>query len=244
VLKVNHPSCKEVILSANLDLPSADVELFVDFEGTNTCTVEDMSELPYIGGSNMVFMIGVGYIDPETKEWVYRDFTAHNLSKAEEERIALEFCNYLGTFNGKLSLMHWSHYEWSQWNHIAEGYSAVSDKWLELDANWVDLLRHFKERPIVVKGALGFGLKEIVGAMHKHDLVKSSYATSAVTDGADAMLQARRAEKEALEQGIGMNQTKCMKDIIAYNNLDCKVLSEVLNAVRLVNSRLVDADML
>jgi hypothetical protein len=35
-----------------------------------------------------------------------------------------------------------------------------------------------------------------------------------------------------------------MKDIIAYNNLDCKVLSEVLNAVRLVNSRLVDADML
>ena len=234
ILEVNHPSCTDVILSAELNLPPADLLLFVDFEGISSVT-DDMSELPLISGGNSVFMIGIGYVDLETKDWVYRAFVSHDFSKSEERRIALEFCEYLGSFEGKLSLLHWSHYEYTQWNNIAEQYDDVYEKWLTINANWVDLLKLFKEKPIVVKGALGFGLKEIVGAMHKHGLVKTSYASSSVADGADAMVQARKAEQEAKEQGISIHLTPTMKGIQSYNEIDCRVLHEVLEAVRLAN---------
>jgi len=234
ILEVNHPACKEVLLSANLNLPPSDVELFVDFEGSNSSISEDMLDLPRTGGLNAIFMIGVGYTDPETGDWVYRDFTSHDLSRDEEQRIALDFCDYLSSFKGKLSLIHWSHYETSQWNRIVDSDATgrLYEKWNDLDAEWVDLLRHFKERPVVVKGAYGFGLKQIVGAMYKHGLIKSSYETSEVADGEDAMLLALKARNEAYETGVNMNQTRVMKAIRHYNSLDVRVMSEVLGAVR------------
>ena len=235
ILEVNAPACKEVILSAELNLPPVELELYVDFEGLSSA-MEDFVDLPLAGGSNGIFMIGVGHVDPSTKQWIYRDFTAHHLGRDEEQRIAREFVAYLATFPQKLGLLHWSHYEASQWGHILDDSADLFEAWCALNAQWIDLLRAFKEKPVVVKGAYGFGLKEIVRALHKHGLIQTSYAASTVVDGSDAMVTALRASRRARAEGVSMTTTEEMKAIRAYNEIDCKVLAEVLSVVRDANA--------
>jgi hypothetical protein len=226
---------KNILNPEYIALPSARTRLWIDFETRND-VFDDFSTMPYAGGSTLIFMIGIGYEDEETKEFVYRDFTVRNFSRAEEHRIALEATEYIDSFGKDVSLRHWSHHEPSCWYQVVERYEDVYEAWSNVDAEWTDLLKIIRGQQVGIKGALGYGLKEVVRALHKHGLIKTSYESSEVADGADAMVLAYKAEKEAGEQGISVRQTPTMRAIIHYNRLDCQVLMELEQAIEKHNA--------
>jgi predicted RecB family nuclease len=129
-------------------------------------------------------------------------------------------------------LFHWSPAETSS---LTEAYNAAivrqgSPPWPKLP--WVDLLnRVVKEQPVTVRGAFNFGLKTIAKAMHAHGLIQTVWSDGPA-DGMGAMVGAWRCQTEARERGASMTQVDLMQEIERYNEVDCKVMAEVLTFLR------------
>lgn len=215
------------------------LEFYVDFE-TVSDVFENMDKLPlsnYV--TALIFMIGVGYIDrnPETgvNRWVYVDFTMNCISEAEEKILCTSFVDYVTKVclsKGETSprLTHWSHAEEYQWEKASEKAKLNWDT--NILPRWFDLLTVFRDEPIVVKGCLNFGLKDVAKSMKSHGLISSDWPAGPYSDGSTAMLGAHHASKEAAAKGISMRDTPQMKEIIKYNEVDCKVLYEIITYLR------------
>jgi len=213
------------------------VEFYVDFETVNDI-LTDFSDLPEVKTTSLIFMIGVGHINPLTTKWVYRNFVVDSLTLKEEGRICREFSKYIRE-EGKVygvsapDCIHWSSAEERFWNSAAERHPRESDKWRSVEWDWLDLMKVFKEEPIVIEGCMGFGLKKVAKAMHKHGYIQTIWdSESSCLDGRSAMVGAWNAHKEAKSRGISMRQMPEMKEIAKYNEIDIKVMQEIAKYLR------------
>jgi hypothetical protein len=211
---------------------SDDDTLFVDCEVINDIFA-GFDQLPNQSGTDMIFMIGVGYTD--NGEFVYRNFTCRSLTLDEEYRIMDEFVDFVIS-RGCPRLFHWvaeSRFWYTascrQFDRITDPVrrDSISDKWKICD--WADLAQVFQAEPIVIKDCFKFGLKAIAGAMHKHGLIKT-HLESRCTSGLAAMIDAWKTYQACTGDEILTNPT--MVDIIKYNEFDCKVLWEILNYLK------------
>ena len=102
--------------------------------------------------------------------------------------------------------------------------------WPEL--GWYDFMtKVMKDEPVAVRGALGFGLKAVATAFHSLGLIKTDWADSPI-DGLGAMVGAWRCDEEAKEQAVPMGQLPLMNEIAHYNEVDCKVMMEIVCYLR------------
>ena len=195
-----------------------DNDLYVDFE-TFSSVFSEFDTLPEYNSSNMIFMIGVGR--KVNGEWVYKDFTCDTVSKNEEFRIMKEFNDYINLLDLP-RMFYWSA-EYNIWSNAIKRHSDKGcGNWL-YNSRWCDLLTIFKKECISVNGAFSYGLKDIVNAMYKHDLINVNL-TSECTNGMDAMILAWNYYKQ--------KDDHTMKDIIKYNEFDCKSLYEIIDYIR------------
>ena len=207
------------------------VEFYVDFEFCSDLN-DDFSKLPDKGGQRLIFMIGCGHL--ENGEWQFKSLVAHCLTEEEELRIIREWVTHMSSVrdrldpaNGKPRIFHWSAAELtaleSAYNSARVRHQEHAD-WPEL--GWYDFLtKVMREEPVVVRGALGFGLKAIANAMHSHSLIETDWADSPI-DGLGAMVGAWRCDEEAQKLGVPMTRLSLMDDIARYNEVDCKVMME------------------
>lgn len=222
------------------------LEMFVDFEFVND-VVSDFSQMPMVDAKAIIFMIGVGYFEAFTGQWIYKEFTVNALTPREECRICTEFSEYVRSeakFFGCPNplLVHWSNAENWQWENAYNKYEGIERTWVlpkkaldepDTQPRWFDLLQVFKKEPIVIKGCLGFGLKEIAGALAEHGLIKTKWdTTSSCVDGTGAMLGAFKAGKEARERKISFRNIPLVREIAKYNEVDCKVVGEIMQYIR------------
>lgn len=226
------------------------LEMFVDFEFVND-VVSDFSTMPRVDANAIIFMIGVGYFDHNTEEWIYKEFTVDALTIKEECRICTEFSDYVRQeakwFNCPNPLLvHWSNAENWQWENAYKKHGkGVENTWIptkrssldredqETNPRWFDLLEVFRKEPIVIKGCLGFGLKEVAGALAEYGFIKTKWdLNNSCVDGAGAMLGAFRASKEARARGIHFKNMPLIRDIAKYNEVDCKVVGEIMEYLR------------
>jgi signal recognition particle subunit SEC65 len=159
----------------------------------------------------MIFQIGCGYTSDN--KWIYKSFHVSELTDKEEERILNEWLSYMESLKTKLrfrslpKIYHWSHSEKSNFKKVSEKYN------LKQQLNWVDLLKVFRQEPIVVKDSLNYNLKNIARALQSNGLIKT------IWDGTYA-------------DGMGV-----MVSIIQDDNIrsleDCKVLCEILSYLRI-----------
>lgn len=211
------------------------VEFFVDFETCNS-VISSIKKLPQAKTDTIIFMIGVGYIHPKTKKWIYHHFTVNRLTFAEEKRICQEFTDFIRHTIAKYDIeaprcIHWSQAEDTMWNEAMDRHLDVAEEW---SWEWLDLLKVFKEEPIVIKGCLSYGLKDVAAAMKKHGFIKSSWNKEAdCVDGQSAMIAARKAHLQARAANTSMLKIPVMKDIISYNEIDVKVMQEILSYLRM-----------
>ena len=213
------------------------VEFFVDFEFCSDLN-DDFSRLPEKGGQPLIFMIGCGHV--ENDQWQFWAFTTDRLTEDEEIRIIREWVDHMRTVQTRLDpdnpqprIFHWSNAEVTQ---LERAYNSARDRhgnradWPEL--GWYDFLaKVMRYEPVTVRCALGFGLKEVGKAMRRHKLIETDWADSPV-DGLGAMVGAWRCDAEAREKGISMVELPLMQEIAAYNEVDCRVMMEIISYLR------------
>lgn len=214
----------------------ASLEFYVDFE-TVTDLNDDFASLPQRGGQPLIFMIGCGHM--EAGEWRFACFITPTLTEACEAELIDDWFKHMDDIRRRLipdgpepRLYHWSQAETSSFETAYN--SAVSrhpgKAWPS--PAWFDFLtRVIKEEPVVVRGALGFGLKAVARALHSHSLIETVWQDGPA-DGLGAMVGAWWCQEEATRTGAGLADIDLMQDIRAYNEVDCRVMMEAVRYLR------------
>ena len=206
--------------------------VYVDFE-----TVGDMTTDPV--SSNRVtrlFMIGVGWYDENATQWKYKNFTSTGLTDSEELTIMNSFVDFMEERNFPYMYC-WSAEEkiwrFAEMRHFdnasddIELKDRISDKWKNISYNWVDLYQLFTSEPITIKGCYNFRLKDIASQMNKHGMIKTILPSSRCTSGLDAMILAWKTY-----QTDNKDISLIEKEIIPYNEFDCKVLWDIVSYLK------------
>lgn len=212
------------------------VEVFVDFEFLQDLA-DDFSAFPRKGGQAVIFQIGCGtYRD---SAWRFRQFTVDDLTLDAEARMIDDWLAYLNGLCadvacalGDARLVHWSPAEQSNFERAydnARGRHPDRD-WPVLP--WYDLLRDIVQaEPVVVRGAFSFSLKPIARAMRALGLIATDWGEG-LADGAGAMAGAWNAAVDARKRGVMLGDTDTMREIGRYNEVDCRVMAEILDYLR------------
>jgi hypothetical protein len=227
-----------VTINADEWLRPARLELFIDFETVNDLD-DDFSALPNRGGQPLIFMIGVGRFLHDGA-WSFQCFVADRLTVAAEAQMLDRFFQHLqqlkqaaGVGDDDTVAFHWSPAEESM---LDSSWASARSRHPHLQwpqVPWYDFLnRVVKKEPFVVKGASGFGLKAIGKALHAHGLIATSW-TDGPTDGMGAMVLAWQAERLAKNKpGARLLDVPAMAEVVTYNEVDCRVMAEVIQFVR------------
>ncbi len=216
--------------------PEPRLEFYVDFETVNSVN-DDFSKLPDQNGRPMIFMIGCGYV--EDGEWRYRNFCADELSERAERGMVDEWVAYVarvearrGVGAGRPRLLHWS---FAEPLNFEDAYNSARSRHPESQwpaLRWFDCWKNVvRAEPVVVRGALSFGLKAFAKAMHSNGLIETSWGDSQL-DGLGAMVGAWACDEEARREGVALGETELMREIVRYNEIDCRVMEEIVHYLR------------
>jgi hypothetical protein len=242
VLAANRAAGDEVVFPARLVRADpawrepASLELYVDFE-TVSNLADDFAALPAMGGQPLIFQIGCGHVDAGA--WAFRQWTVDRLREPDEVAIIRAWVEHLDALRmargldwQDLRVVHWSPAEEST---LVNAYNSAArrhpeEHWPELP--WFDALQQVvRAEPVTVRGAFNFGLKAIAKAMHAAGLIATSWSDGPA-DGLGAMIGAWWCDGEAARLGGSMREQELMAEIGRYNEVDCRVMAEVLGWLR------------
>jgi hypothetical protein len=208
------------------------LDFYLDFETFNTNLDSIIKEGEIIDDNNQyIFMIGLGY--EKNKKWVFQTFLMENKSLESEEIMFNQFLDYINQVlyqeNKKSCKMyHWSFAEVGSYKSFKSRHSDF--RFDDRHITFYDLNKVFVNEPITIKGALNYSLKTIAKALKKHKLIDSIWDTTSVcSNGLNAMILANNLYDSGISNIIN---DSCMKEIIYYNEIDCKVLWEIHNLIK------------
>ena len=206
------------------------LEFFVDFETVNDLN-DDFSGFPQAGGQAMIFMIGCSHVDEG--EWRFRCFIADRLDPESEARIVEAWLAHMDELSQRLGVGDPRIFHWAD----AERAWYESARKRHPDGEWPDLnlfdlhKRVFRAERVFVCGAHDLGLKSVAKALHAEGLIETSWGDSKV-DGQGTMVGAWRCDAEAGQKGVCLIDTGLMAEIQEYNEVDCRVMQEILYYLR------------
>ena len=96
----------------------------------------------------------------------------------------------------------------------------------------MDLLKVFKSEPIIIRGAFRYGLKEIASNLYNLGFMDTIWDMD--MDGRIAMIKAEEALKESKINKIKFSDIEIIKTISKYNYIDCQVVYEILEFVKII----------
>ena len=208
-----------------------DLEFYVDFE-TVSDIYDDFGGFPRKSGQALIFMIGCGHM--ERGEWRFECFVADQLTEPAEVSIVEAWFEHMEMVGERLApdsnpkVIHWSSAEGSS---LDSAYNAArirhsrGREWPEV--NWFDFLsRVIRAEPVVVRGSHGFGLKEITNALHNLGMINCRWG-SGPADGLGAMVGAWWCQDQIYAgRAVRLTDIDLMKEIGAYNEVDCRAMME------------------
>ena len=211
-------------------------DFYIDFETVTTTfgNQDNMNIHNNMNDTQIIFMIGVGYVEED--QFNYKVFKMDELNSNEEYRILCEFKDFIDEKTKLLDknekyntrLFHWSHAERTMLSNAFDRHPELLKKW-ENYIEWIDMCDIFITEPIVIKGALCFKLKEIGNALYSLGLINTYWDNKNMSTGIDAMvtgIKYYQKENKTEEDKIKFNE------IIKYNEIDVKVLYEIVNFLR------------
>jgi putative phage-type endonuclease len=206
----------------------SNINFYVDFE--------NVSNLNNNFGDNsvgVIYMIGIGYNHPRTGCWIHKTFITDRLTGFCEKEIIENWYKYINDIKKVYNktnhqLIHWSSAECSLLKSAIERHS-LSDKYLDL--KWFDLCKFFKINKIVIEDCNGFGLKPVAKTLYKCNYITTQWVDEDI-NGLDAVLVAWQCNEMAIQDDCRLEDISHMKSIIDYNEIDCKVLSDILTFVK------------
>ena len=212
------------------------LEFYVDFETVSDLD-DDFSGFPEKGGQPLIFMIGCGHM--ENEKWHFRCFISDTFTEPDEAKTIDEWLAHMDSVQKKLSpdnkeaiVYHWSPAEVST---LESSYNAAMRR--HKDKNWLvpcwfDFLKNvIRKEPVVVRGALNFGLKSVAKAMFSHGHIETNWEDGPA-DGLGAMVGAWWCASEAKRLGVNLEDIDLMQEIQKYNEVDCRVMMEIIQYLR------------
>jgi hypothetical protein len=177
-------------------------------------------------------MVGCGHM--ENGSWTFWQSTTDRLDVTSEKQVIDEWVAHMQEVSGEKNavVIHWSAAEGSSFERQ---YNSARDRhpdriWPSI--NWFDLYQEvFTAEPVVVKDAFGLGLKPVAKAMKSHGLTESDWGNSAV-DGLGAMVAAWHCDDVADSEGGRLIDQKIMQEVAEYNEIDCRVMQELIEHLR------------
>jgi hypothetical protein len=215
---------------------AAGVEFYVDFETVSNID-DDFSRMPDAGGQPLIFMIGCGHM--EQGKWSFSCFIADDLTEASEAEIIDAWLAHMSEVRERLApgvenplCFHWSPAEDSSFLKQYNSACARQPEKHWPSPRWYDFLNEVvKKEPVIVKDALSFSLKPLAKAMFKHGLIQTEWSDGP-GDGLAAMVGAWRCHAKAKREGCSMSELPLMQSIARYNEVDCKVMQEIVAYLR------------
>jgi len=208
-------SLKNSLQKTNADI-YFDIESFLSFdEKQNLFTNVVKQEEPVIGI--------IGFIHNET----FYDITINDFTKKDEERMIKQFSSYLSKISARkiVNIYHWGNAENNYFKYIHKEYPTIYFP----KYNLINVLDHFRMEPIIVQGVFKFGLKSIGKALYNHNLIKTTWDEN--DSGLDVMIQFKELCKTK-NKNIPLKRCLKIKEIINYNQVDCRVLYEIVELLR------------
>lgn len=150
------------------------------------------------------------------------DFTIQSYQYTDEKIIIKKFSEYLwNIYNnyGRVNIFHWGHAECKYMEYIHSKHGDIDFPEYIL----IDLLDHFRLEPIIIHGVFKFGLKSIGKALYNKGLINTTWKEN--DNGLDAMIKFKEICKK--NKKIPLKRYLIIKQIIEYNEIDCKVLKEI-----------------
>ncbi len=216
--------------------PVPELEFYVDFEAVSDLN-DDFTLLPLRGGQPMIFMIGSGHI--ENDEWTFTSFVANELTEAAEADTIEAWFAHMADVRARLApggadplVIHWSPAEESTLERAYNSAARRHPDRIWPSPRWFDFLsRVVRAEPVVVRGALSFGLKAFARALCAEGCIQTGW-DDGMGDGLGAAVGAWWCEAEASRLGVSIRDVPLMEEIARYNEVDCKVMMEIVHYLR------------
>lgn len=210
---------------------------YVDFETVSDLN-DDFSLIPKRGGANMIFLIGCGHI--EGRRWHYRSFLARALTVEAEGEVIDGWIAHMSKVRERLGrkdveplVFHWSSAETRLFETDYDSAVKRHPDRAWTPVRWFDFLEVVMRRePVRIEGAKGLGLKAVARAMKRQRLIDSTWDDASNLDGLGAMVGAFWAAEEARALGVLLQEIDLMREIVRYNEIDCKVMMEIIAHMR------------
>lgn len=210
-----------------------DQDFYLDFETLNSnfgSIIKD-GVITY-NNNQFIFMIGVGYYDMLTNNWIFKTFIMKNKSNKAECEIFQEFYKYINNILKQNNKKTAKFYHWSGAEPLVYNNFKNKNKTMNISDNnyyFYDLYKVFINEPIVVKGALNYSLKSIAKALKTHSLIETCWdMSSPCSNGLNAMILANKIYENYNNNLVDdVEHDTVMKEIIKYNEVDCKVIYEI-----------------
>jgi hypothetical protein len=212
------------------------LEFYLDFEtlNSNFGSIIKNGLISY-DLNQFIFMIGIGYV--KNNEWIFKTFLMKRKTIESEKIMFNEFMKYISDIliqenKTKAKMYHWSFAEVCAYNKFKSRHSDIIIN--DSHISFYDLNKVFIKEPVTVKDAFDFSLKSIAKALKNHNLIKSVWDTSSTcSNGLNAMILANNLyDKNIINPYYKINNNCIMKEIIYYNEIDCKVMWEIHKLIR------------
>ena len=234
-------------------------DYYIDFETIN-CNLYDTKNMNIecsFYESQITFMIGIGFAtNPRIKTVdILNKLTLNNVSCYINNNNNWEYvCFYMNNFddyindelelyqvmdkfinirrqNKSVKLYHWTNAEKSfmmraNLRNDKIRFNMLSNKY---KYTWIDMYKVFETTPIVIKGAFRFKLKQVANAFYNNGFIKTQWRDDKITDGFSAMMNAIEIYRNNKNITYYDNT---YKRIIDYNEIDCKVIWEIVGYLR------------
>jgi hypothetical protein len=226
---------------------SSPIDFYFDFETLNCQFMKNETNIQnsqsFIAG--LIFEIGVGWI--ENGQWCFEKFYIDNVNQNEEARIVDEFFQFIVNKSQQLDsekkfyprLFHWTNAERNNLNDVNKRNNYMWNSYVNgIDIKYIDMYKVFTSDLICVKGAYNYKLKSIGKALYKLGKIKTAWPDTDITNGQIAMLEAIKYYKNKKNDCLTEIDNNTFNDIIKYNEVDCKIIWEIVEYLRLKHNDL------
>lgn len=187
--------------------------------------------------SNLVYLIGFVYEEPNKNRLRKKTYMIKDLTAESEAEILKEFVSDMNKIKLKYGwkqnefpqLYHWGHAEITTMIKAIERTPEINK--LIGKYSWFNLCDYVKSVPITVKGVFSFGLKDVVKGMYSAGMIPTKWEDDTI-DGKAAMFAVINANKRCKEKNITLCEDEEMIQITQYNEIDCKVMFEIVEFLR------------
>lgn len=221
------------------------VDFYFDFETTNQQYVNCVIDIENAATiTDMIFEIGIGWIEniDGEKKWKFEKFYLDNLTCEEEEIMLEKFFKFILKKSAELDpakkyyprLFHWTN---AEINNLNSANSRYNNKFACFTNNreikFIDMYRIFIHEKIGVKGAFNYKLKSVGNALYNLGKIQTKWPNNDITNGRIALLESARYYRNKISSELSDKDREIFNDIIMYNEIDCKMIWEIVNFLRI-----------